>query len=250
LALLAGPALAAGPFDGTWKAQLDTMKFTGKPDVYEIQGGMYKCASCTPPYTVKADGSDQAVSGHSYYDSVAVKVVDAHTVRFDNKLKGKLMSSDTASVSADGGTLTDVFKDYSGAKEVTGTQTSKRVAAGPAGAHALSGSWQVQAIPDLTDNGMTVVYKMTGDGLQMSMNGQSYDARFDGKKYPVANDPGKTLVALKRVSDTVIEETDTRDGKVTDITRLSVSADGKTLTVVDNDQLRGTTMEFKMLRQP
>ena len=48
----------------------------------------------------------------------------------------------------------------------------------------------------------------------------------------------------------VIEETDTRDGKVVDIYRMTVSADGKTMTVVDKDVRRGTTSQYKMVKQP
>jgi hypothetical protein len=48
----------------------------------------------------------------------------------------------------------------------------------------------------------------------------------------------------------MIEETDTRDGHVQDVYRMTVSADGKTMTVVDNDVRRGTSSEYKLLKQP
>jgi hypothetical protein len=36
-------AIAAGPFDGTWKTQLDSIQFSNKPDVYTLKDGIYKC---------------------------------------------------------------------------------------------------------------------------------------------------------------------------------------------------------------
>jgi hypothetical protein len=243
-------AMAAGPFDGTWKMQLDSIQFSTRPDVYTLKQGVYKCSSCVPPYSVKADGTDQKVKGHSYYDTIAVHEVDARTVQVMAKLDGKPANSDSMSVSADGTTLTETFRDMSGSQTVTGTQVSKRIAPGAAGAHAISGSWKTEKVPEISDAGATTTYKMTSDGLQMSWNGQSYDAKFDGKKYLTANDPGKTWVSLRRVSDRVIEETDTRDGKVVDVYRMTVSADGKTMTIVDKDVRRGTTSQYTMVKQP
>jgi hypothetical protein len=248
--LIPAAAIAASPFDGTWKTQLDSIQFSSKPDVYELKQGIYTCSSCVPPFSIKADGTDQKVTGHSYYDTAAVRVIDARTVEFAGKLAGKATFSNSLSVSADGAALTVTFKDMSGTEAVTGTQILKRVAAGAPGSHAISGSWKAEKLANLSDVGATVTYKMTGDGLQMNWNGQSYDAKFDGKQYLTANDPGKTWVSLKRVSDNTIEETDTRDGHVVDVYRMTVSADGKTMTVVDKDVRRGTTTEYKMLKQP
>ena len=67
----------------------------------------------------------------------------------------------------------------------------------------------------ISDNGLTVTYQGTEDGLKMSdPNGESYEAKFDGKDYPVQGDPGHTMVSLKRIGNDTIEETDKRDGKM------------------------------------
>jgi len=93
---------AQTPFDGTWKTQPDSVQISGKPLVYELKDGMYQCRSCAPPYSVKADGADQKIAAHSYYDTVAVRVVDTHTVEITSKLAGKVIQSGTAAVSPDG----------------------------------------------------------------------------------------------------------------------------------------------------
>jgi hypothetical protein len=224
--------------------------FRCKPDVYELKEGIYTCSSCVPPISIKADGTDQKVTGHSYYDTAAVRVIDARTVEFAGKLGGKPTVSNSLAVSADGTVLTATFKDMTATQVVTGSQVLKRIGAGAPGSHPISGSWKAEKLANVSDAGATVTYKMTGDGLQMNWNGQSYDAKFDGKQYLAANDPGKTRVSLKRISDNTIEETDTRDGQVVDIYRLIVSANGRTMTVVDKDVRRGTTTEYKMLKQP
>ena len=146
--------------------------------------------------------------------------------------------------------MTESYKDMSGSQVATFKQVSKRVAAGPAGSHAISGSWKIDKVPELSDTASTITYRMTADGFQMQWNGQSYDAKFDGKKYLTANDPGKTWVSLKRISSDTVEETDSRDGKVTDVIRMTVSADGRTMSVVDDDRAHGTTMQYRMSKQP
>src|SRR5579862_9776295 len=162
-ALLLAPAavLAASAFDGTWKGRADSVKQTGKPDVFAVADGTYSCSSCTPAIKVKADGSDQKVTGHEYYDTVAVKVVDAHTIERTNKLNGKVTGTGSVTVSADGSTLSGKFTDYTGEKPATGGYTEKRVAPGPAGAHAVSGSWAQDKMTDVNDALATVSYQMT-----------------------------------------------------------------------------------------
>lgn len=92
----------------------------------------------------------------------------------------------------------------------------------------------------------TVEYQMTADGFRMSANGQSYDAKFDGKEYPIVGDPGHTTVTLKRISANAVEETDHRQGKVTDVIHLATAADGKTMKIEDKDVAHGQTVTFTL----
>ena len=238
------------PFDGTWMTKLDTAKFPTKPDKYTLSNNMYECLTCVPKVAVKADGNDQKVTGHPYYDTIAVHVVDASSIEIIQKKDGKTMLTDTETVSADGSTLTDKFTDQTEDKPVTGEVTSTRVSKGPAGAHAVSGAWHTSKVNSVSDNGLTVTYQATADELKMSdPNGESYDAKFDGKEYPVQGDPGHTMVSLKRINEQTIEETDKHDGKVDSIERMTVSPDGKSINVVINDKRRGTTTSFTMEKQ-
>jgi len=250
LLLLPAAALAASAFDGTWKTRMDSMKTTGKPDVFAVIDGMYICSSCAPEIKVKADGTDQKVTGHPYYDTVAVTVVNPTSFEITNKQGGKQVVSVTYTVSTDGNTLNGKFKDYTGAKLASGSFAETRRAKGPAGSHAASGSWQLGALTDANAAASTFDYRMTDQQFSMHWNGQSYDAKFDGNQYPVQGDPGHTTVSLKRVDANTVEETDTRAGKVTDEIHLAAAADGKTIQVTDKDVQHDQITTFTLDKQP
>lgn len=251
LALLPALAWAAAPFDGTWVSDMKTVKITGKPDTYLVQDGMFTCDACVPELKIKADGSDQRVTGHDYYDTASARVVDAHTVEMATHKDGKLVAKRTLTVSADGKTMTEEFVTYDGATQSSGKLVATRVAPAPPGAHALSGSWRAQNEGStISADLLTVTYQQSANGLKMSSpTGQSYEAKFNGKEAPVAGDPGNTMVSLKRIDERTIQETDRRKGKITDIATYKVSADGKTMQVVDDDKLHGTKMSYKADRK-
>lgn len=242
--------LAQSPFDGTWMTKLDTAQFPKKPDKYLIDNGTYHCLTCVPKVEAKADGTDQKVTGHPYYDTVAIHIVDANSVEVTEKKDGKTVYTEADTVSSDGNTMSTKFTDSTEAKPVTGDLTYTRVDKAPTGAHAMSGSWRMQKVNSVSNNGLTVTYQGTADGLKWSdPNGASYDARFDGKDYPIQGDPGHTMVSLKRIGDDTIEETDKRNGKVVGVNRMTVSKDGKSIKVEYNDKEHGTTTTFIMEKQ-
>ena len=78
--------------------------------------------------------------------------------------------------------------------------------------------------------------------------GQSYTAKLDGKDVPYVGDPGTTSVSLKRIGDS-IEETDKRDGKVISVSKMTVSPSGKTMNIMVDDKLHGTTAMYVAEKQ-
>jgi hypothetical protein len=79
--LLASATLCAQSlFDGTGMTKLDTAGFPTKPDQYSLRNNTYECLTCVPKVAVKADGSNQKVTGHPYHDTIAAKVVNASAV--------------------------------------------------------------------------------------------------------------------------------------------------------------------------
>jgi hypothetical protein len=250
--IMPGLAMAQSAFDGTWKVDLKTAKFPEKPDVYLLQDGMYHCKTCVPAVDVKADGQDQKVSGHPYYDMKSVKVLDDRTIEEINKKSGKVVTTSKTWVSADGNKLMFEFTDSSAtnADPVTGKGEETRVAKGPAGSHAISGSWQTSKMDTVSDNGLLFSYKVAGDSLTMTTpTGQSYTAKLDGTEAPYKGDPGTTSVSVKAVDKSTMEETDKRDGKVIAVARMTMSADGKTMTIAVEDKLHGTSSQFVAAKQ-
>ncbi|HKD71873.1 MAG TPA: hypothetical protein VKB61_07065 [Candidatus Acidoferrum sp.] len=244
--------MAQSVFDGTWKGDLTSAKFPQKPDEYLLKDGTYQCKTCVPSIQVKADGQDQKVTGQPYYDSVSIKVVDDRTIEEVDKKNGKTVATSKTWVSPDGNTMMFEFSDSSAtnADPVTGKGSETRVSKGPAGSHAISGSWRMAKLESLSENGLVITYKVTGDSLTMStLNGQGYTAKLDGTEAPYKGDPGTTSVSVKKISDHALEETDKRDGKVISVARLTASPDGKTMKIAIDDKLHGTQSEFTATKQ-
>ncbi len=246
------PAIAQNVFDGTWKFNLTDAQFPTKPDVFLLQDGMYHCKTCVPPFDVKADGQDQPVKGHPYYDSVSIKVVDDRTIEEVDKKNGKTVATSKTVVSQDGKTANFDFIDSTNtnADPVAGKGTITQVAKGPAGSHAVSGSWVTSKLDTLSDNGLMVTFKVEGDSLSMTnLTGQSYVAKLDGTDSPYKGDPGTTSVSVKSMGKNTIEETDKREGKVISIARMTVGPDGKTMTIKVEDKLRGSNGQYTATKQ-
>jgi hypothetical protein len=142
--LLASAAALVSGASANVKEKVDAMKSTGKPVVFAVDKGEYTCSSCQPEVKVKANATPQKVTGHSEYDQLVVAVRSPSLIEVVEELNGKHQAYFNYSVSADGKTLTVKWSDYSGAKETKGGYTAKRVGAAPAGAHAASGSWQIE----------------------------------------------------------------------------------------------------------
>ena len=98
-------AQAQSPFDGTWRTDLAKTSFSPKPIIFYISHDWYHCVSCTPSFDVAADGQDHAVAGQAY-DTIAVTVVDDHTIKTITKKGGKIIGEQTRKVSDDGKILT------------------------------------------------------------------------------------------------------------------------------------------------
>lgn len=242
-------AWAQSPFDGTWKVNLGSAQFSEKPDTVTLQNGEYTCSTCIPKIAVKADGADHKVPGAKGYDTIAVKQVDDKTIQSTRKKDGKIVGESTETVSADGKALTIDFKDYPPqGQPVTGKVVATRVSAGPAGAHAISGSWRTAKVENISEQGLTFSFKSTADGLSMNQpTGESYDAKFDGKDYPVKSDRAGGTISLKKVNDNTIQETYKQDGKPVNVNEMTVQ--GNTMKVVSKDTRRGTTMTFTAEKQ-
>lgn len=252
VSLLPMLAIAQSAFDGTWKINLNKVQMPSKPNVLLLQNGVFQCKTCVPAITVEADGADHAVSGHPYFDTIAVQVVDDHTIHETDKKKSRVVSTSTIAVAPDGKTAAVDFTDSSDTNSapVSGKATLARVESGPSGSHSVSGSWRNTSIQNMSDNGLTMMFKVEGDHLTMTtQTGQSYHAKMDGTEAPYKGDPGITSVVVKKTGASSFTETDKRNGKTISVADVKVAPDGKTMDVVIQDKLRGTTTSFVAEKQ-
>lgn len=231
------PAAAKGgeAFNGTWKIDAAQSKLSPKPMVFYIANGWYHCESCSPVIVVAADGADHAVTGERY-DTLAVKVVDDHTIQRTAKKAGNVMFEETLAVSKDGKLLTAKITSHpmNGGAAITTQAAAKRVGVAPSGVQATSGDWQLLNFSQ-SSNGLTFTYKVNGDQLTMTdPNGVSYTANLDGTEAPVTGAYDFDTVSIKRIGPDTIEETDKRAGQVVDVSKITVH--GKTMTIEDTSK--------------
>ena len=172
------------------------------PRTYLIQNGRYQCVGCDQKVDIRADGTLQPVTGANA-DHVAVTVLDPNTIETVSTLGGKVVGRSGIALRGDGKSVSVdyIMQAPDATQPRTGHEVWRRMAKGPAGAHALSGTWQrvQQEQPTAI---VTFTYRTTTDQLTYSSStGDSYTARFDGKEYPVKGPPDVTSVIIRRVDD-------------------------------------------------
>ena len=113
-------AFAADAVDGSWKLNVAKSTFSGTTPksgtrVYtetadgttlDQQTVSADGKEMSMHVTIKYDGKDHRITGNPDADTVAGKVIDAHTSHFTMKMGGKVVGSVHRVVSADGKTLT------------------------------------------------------------------------------------------------------------------------------------------------
>src|SRR5260370_20042292 len=160
------------------------------------------------------------------------------------------MLTEVDAISPDGTTLTQVVKDTTKAEMVTIETRNRRIEKGPNGSHAISGSWRAYKT-NRSRNGSIIKYTCTADGfIAETPLGEGFNAKFDGKDYPVEDDPGRTMVSAKLLSPDTIELTSKRNGRGVAIKQMSVAPGGKSIHVVVKDEEGETATTFDLKKQP
>ncbi len=229
--LLAGTLWAADdPFIGKWKLNIEKSKFTGEQTkIEELGGSRYKWTSGNVTNTYTADGTDQPTQ---LGNTVAITPVDANNWKMVIKKDGRVLSSMTHTLSADGKTQT--IKGTGNKPDGTTddfTVVMKKVN----GSNGWGGTWEDTDVkftsPDEYD-----IQAYESDGL--TFNTPAYkdtlSMKFDGKDYEEKGPdvaPG-SMSSGKRVNPHTLELTDKVKGEVMDHAKYEVSPDGKTLTLM------------------
>lgn len=110
---------------------------------------------------------------------------------------------------------------------------------------AFSGTWKLNEakskLSASANKNTTVTYAVSGDSVKVTLDGVAADGKathdewtgkYDGKDYPVTGNPMTDTRAYKKVNDHTLEATGKKGDKVVLTAKITVSADGKTRTVV------------------
>lgn len=250
--MLCVPAVshAQSVFNGTWRLDMATAKFSPKPFTFYIGHGWYHCVSCDTPFTVPADGKIHPVTGQPY-DSIDVTIVNPQTITITRSKDGKVVSEQTRTVSSNGKTLTvkTTAHPQNSGKPVTFEITAKRDGVAPSDVHATSGNWVLQKASG-SENALLTTYKVTGNQITMTdPTGDTYTAKFDGQDYPAKGSYGVDTVSLKLLNPHAIQETDKRKGKVVEVDTMTVSSNGKTMAITATDPATGRVSKYVAHKQ-
>ena len=105
------------------------------------------------------------------------------------------------------------------------------------------GTWKLNAAKSQMSGGIraeTLKFEATAAGIKLTSEGTDaqgqpmkggYTAKFDGTDVPWAGNPMADTASPKRIDDNSYENVWKKGGKATVTAKVSVSADGKTLTV-------------------
>jgi len=229
------PVNAQSPFDGTWRIDQASLKVPAAPAKFLLAKGAFECSGCLGDVSVKADGRSHKIPDSAYWNGATVRIINRRRVRITTDKDGKIFYTETDTLSPDGNDLTQFVKDTTEAEAVTTTDQFHRIEKAPPGAHPISGSWQAYRI-EKSPNSLIISYKCTEEGFSAETPlGEKYDAKFDGKFVPVADDPGQTMVAVKRIDERTVETTIKRGGQIAGGSRLTVSENGQTLYLLHQD---------------
>lgn len=230
-----GIAIAQSPFDGTWLIDPASFHPPEAPAEFLLVDGMFRCTGCLANVSMKADGLDHSIPDSVYWNTASVRSLDARTVEIKTTKAGKNFYSETDTVSADGKELVQLVRDTTEAEPVTTETRFHRIQKGPRGAHTISGSWRAYKVAKSL-NSLTIKYKCTVQGFSAETPlGEKYDAKFDGKFVLVEDDPGQTMVAVRRIDERTVETTIKRGNEIAGGSRLMVSSDGQALQLVHHD---------------
>jgi hypothetical protein len=244
--VIAAPTLIAAadpPYAGKWKMNPAKSDFGETTITYEqLPSGEMQATTAGQSFKFKMDGKDYPAW---FGNEAAWTSLSPTSWQAVWKLKGKVLATDTLTLSADGKTLTVNTKGTKpNGETIDDTLVSERVSGGP----GLAGKWKTKNMKSSSPNVLEFAPSGT-DGLAFKIvdMGLSCDAKLDGKDHPCSGPtlgPGWT-VAFTGEGARGLNMTVKNNGKAVFKISYSVSADGKTLT--ENGVAAGTNEKTKVV---
>lgn len=216
------------PYAGKWKLNVARSDFGETTiTIARTASGQMQFTTAGQSYTFQVDGKDYP---SLFGRTTAWKQIDANTWESTTKQSGKVVSTETTTVSADGKTLSMTLK---GLKPGGGTFDQTIVHERVSGGSGLAGKWKTKNYSTSPPTVLELAASGT-DGLTIKVPDLQItcEAKFDGKDYPVTGPtvpPGLTM-ALEKTAPRSFDITEKQDGKTLFALSFALSGDGKTLT--------------------
>ena len=228
MAVATAVAAADLPYAGKWKMNPAKSDFGESTITYEqLPSGEMQATNAGQSYTFKVDGKDYA---DPFGNTAAWKSLGPDSWQTTWKLKGKVLTTDTVTLSADGKSLTVNSKGTKpNGETMDDTAVFERVSGGP----GLAGKWKTKNMKSSSPSVLELA-SSGSDGLAYRVvdQGMTCDAKLDGKDYACSGPtlaPGWTA-ALVSAGPRSFNLTVKNNGKMLFKFTYTVSADGKTLT--------------------
>lgn len=221
-----GPCFAASsPWDGTWKLNKDKSQLTGSTITLRKEGNTYQFEN----------GGKFACDGKEYEQPdhrIVTCEESADTLKTVTKADGKKLWITERHLAAGGNTMNvtrEVMKTDGGKN--TETIAFTRVGKGS----GFAGTWKMTAVD--VSAPPVIVMKVDGDSMHFEVPdfGLSWDGKLDGTPAPYKGGGTNSAVMMgtKAEGPAKMVSVETTNGKPTDHTEITLSADGKTMTHVD-----------------
>jgi len=228
LAVAATVAAADLPYAGKWKMNVAKSDFGETTVTYEqLPSGDMQMTSAGQSYKFKIDEKEYPAF---FGTSATWKSLGANSWQTTWKLNGKVLTTDTLTLSPDGKTLTTNSR---GTKPNGETQDDTIVSERVSGTSGLAGKWKTKNMKSAAPSLLELTPSGT-DGLTFRIADQDLTCtgKFDGKDYPCA---GPTIAqgwtaSFASPTPRTLDMTVKNNGKPLFKFSYSVSADGKTLT--------------------
>jgi hypothetical protein len=225
----AGAAWAADdPMVGDWKLNPQKSTLVDEMKVASLGANKYSFDfGAGSPETIAADGTDQpGLVG----TTLAVTAVSPEAWKVVRKKDGHVLLVGNWTLAKDGATLNDDYTEFdaSGKTAFHLLYIYDRKGGGP----GFDGDW-VSTTQKVETAYLVEVRPYEGDGLSIAVpsEGVTKSVKFDGKDYPDPGSQHHVVSSAQRVSARDIDLTAKIGDKIVETREISVSDDGKTLTM-------------------
>lgn len=220
---------ATDPMVGDWKLNPQKSRLVDKMKVTSLDANKYGFDfGGGRPEEIVLDGTDQpGLAG----TTLAVSAQSPHQWTVVRKKDGRVLLRGIWTLSDDGNQLHDDYTEFGdNGKTVHVDYLYQQRGAGS----GFAGDW-VSTSQQIDTVYVVNIRPYQNDGLSITAasEGVAKNVTFDGKDYPNPGSQTGRVTSARRVNDRTIELTDKRADKVVGTQEISVSDDGRTLTMTN-----------------